>query len=189
MNISEEINKCIEVLNFGGLILYPTDTIWGIGCDATNAQAIQKIYDVKKRPDNKVMIILVPDEQTIDTYVKTFHKNIFEYLELTEKPTTVIYNNAVNLPAVLLGDGNSIAIRIVKDTFCKELLKQLKKPLVSTSANISGCPAPQSFAQISDQIKSRMDYIVNYRQGDHTPSTPSSIIRLNDDGSINTLRP
>jgi len=189
MRFSAEIGKCIDVLNKGGLILYPTDTIWGIGCDATNAEAVQKIYEVKKRPDKKAMIILVPDQETILTYVRTPHKNIFEYLNKTERPTTVIYNNAINLPKELIAKDNSIAIRIVKDAFCKELLHQLGKPIVSTSANISGTPSPQNFTEVDDEIKNKMDYIVRYRQEEITLTSPSSIIKLNDDGSNSAIRP
>jgi L-threonylcarbamoyladenylate synthase len=188
VNLSEEINKCLVVLNKGGIMLYPTDTIWGIGCDATNIEAINKIYDVKKRPDKRALIILLPDQNLIYNYVKAPHKSIFEYLEHAEKPTTVIYNNAINLPKELLGENNSIAIRIVKDAFCKQLLMQLKKPLVSTSANISGSPSPQNYMQITNEIKRGVDHIVNYRRDDVSLSVPSSIIKLNDDGSISTLR-
>lgn len=183
-----DIKNCIDTLERGGLILYPTDTIWGIGCDSTNDGAIEKIFSLKKRADSKAMIILVADEKEIYNYVENPDKKIFEYLSSTEKPTTVIYQHAKNIsPKVISSDG-TIGIRIAKDNFCKALISQFKKPIVSTSANISGEPSPKNFNDISDAIKNGVDYIVQHRQNDLTPSQPSSIIKLNEEGNIEIIR-
>jgi L-threonylcarbamoyladenylate synthase len=185
---SKDINNCIEALNSNGIILYPTDTIWGIGCDATNAVAIKKIYELKKREEKKSLIILVSDESMIETYVKNLSSKILLYLSQQKKPTTAIFKNAIHLPAILINEDSSIAIRITKDEFCKSLIQQLKKPLVSTSANISGEKYPQNFLQVSEKIKSGVDYIVQHRQNDFEIKSPSSIIKLNDKDEIEIIR-
>jgi L-threonylcarbamoyladenylate synthase len=187
MNFDNDIKQSIEVLNAGGLILYPTDTIWGIGCDATNKNAIEKIYTLKNRQDKKTMIILVADEKNILTYIETPDKKIFDYLRTTEKPTTVIYEGGKNVSQNLKSDG-TIAIRIVRDIFCKELITEFKKPIVSTSANISGEPFPKNFTEIHSKIKKGVDYIVQHRQNDLASFQPSAIIKLNMDGKIEILR-
>jgi L-threonylcarbamoyladenylate synthase len=182
-----EIEKAIPILEAGGIILYPTDTIWGIGCDATNPSAIKKIYALKKRPDKKAMIILVADEKDIYKYVKDPSEKVFEYLKHAEKPTTVIYNNAINLPSELLSEDNSIAIRIVQDDFCKDLIREIGNPIVSTSANLSGDKSPFSFNEINEEIQSGVDYIVKYRTQE-VMHAASSIIRLNSAGAIEVIR-
>jgi len=185
--LKDEVAKALKVLQDGGIILYPTDTIWGIGCDATNEKAIEKIYKLKNRQDKKSMIILVADEKDIFNYVEKPDKKIFEYLSSAKKPTTVIYEHAKNIAQNLISSDGTIAIRIVKDDFCKALIDQFKKPIVSTSANISGELFPKNFNEIDVAIKNGVDYIVQHRQKDIS-SQPSSIIKLNGEGEIEILR-
>ena len=187
MNYEKDIEKCLDVLRKGGLILYPTDTVWGIGCDATNENAVDKVYKLKQRNDEKAMIVLVPDERDIMQYVAAPDLSLFDYLETTLKPTTVIYDGALGFADNLVGSDGSIAIRICKDEFCHHLLKRFRKPVVSTSANISGLPASTTFHEISDQIKNGVDYIVEYRRDDTAPAQPSSIIKW-ENGKVTILR-
>jgi L-threonylcarbamoyladenylate synthase len=183
-----DIDQCLQVLNNGGVILYPTDTIWGLGCDATNPKAVEKIYAIKQRPPAKSLIILLADERDILQYVANPDLRVFDYLKTTQKPTTVIYENAVGLADNLVPEDQTIAIRLVKEPFCRHLIKRLRKPLVSTSANISGQPSPAFFKDVTSQIKQTVDYIVQYRQTDETPAEPSAVIKWNKDGTITTLR-
>lgn len=183
-----DIDQCLQALNNGGIILYPTDTVWGIGCDATNEQAVEKIFTLKQRPQKKSMIILLADERDVLQYVASPDLRVFDYLRTVQKPTTVIYDGAVGLPDNLVAEDGTIAIRLVDDPFCKHLIKRLRKPLVSTSANIAGEPSPASFNDISPGIKSGVDYIVQYRQDDKTPVTPSAIVKWNKNGSITVIR-
>lgn len=187
-SFENDIEKCLDVLSSGGLIVYPTDTIWGIGCDATNEKAVEKIFSLKKRDDKKTMIILVADEEEILKYVVSPQQKIFDFLSATEKPTTVIYPHAKDLAKNLISEDGTIAIRIVKDNFCKALIKQFKKAIVSTSANISGENFPKNFNEIDPVIKNGVDYIVQHRQNDFSISQPSSIIKLNEDGKIIVIR-
>lgn len=180
--------QCVEILKSGGTILYPTDTIWGIGCDATNEEAVEKIYHLKKRPGEKAMIVLVADENEIHQYVKKPNHKIFEHLLQTSKPTTVIYQNAKKLAKNLIGKDKTIAIRICKDEFCKQLVKAFGKPIVSTSANISGTTSPRNYREVSEEIKKGVDYIVTYRQDDELEAQPSSIIKW-ENGKIVVIRP
>ena len=188
MLFSNDIEACIIVLQNGGLILYPTDTIWGIGCDATDEKAVAKIYSLKKRTDEKSMIILLADEKDLPGYISEPNPKVFDYIKGIHKPTTVIYDGAVNLAKNLLNKDGSIAIRIVKDDFCKQLIRSFKKPIVSTSANISGYPPPTVFTDIDVAIKNGVDYIVQHRQDDLTPSSPSAIIKWKADGSLTIIR-
>ena len=187
-SLNNDVDNCINTIKKGGLILYPTDTVWGLGCDPLNPDAIRKIYQLKNRPDEKSLILLAEDERMIRKYIDHPHHFVFEYLSDTKKPTTVIYSNPIGLPKELVENNNSIAIRIPNDPFCISLLKKLGSPIVSTSANISGNPTPQIFSQIDDKIKSGVDYIVNYRQSDNNLSEPSSIIKILDDGKIQIIR-
>ena len=148
-----------------GIILYPTDTIWGIGCDATNEKAVEKIFLLKKRADEKSMIVLVADKKEVLHYVASPDLSIFDYLDKTTKPTTVIYDNAIGLASNLIGKDGSIAIRICKDEFCRHLIKRFRKPVVSTSANISGEPPPANFSEINALIKEGVQYIVTPPSG------------------------
>jgi L-threonylcarbamoyladenylate synthase len=187
--MDNDIEQCLKVLNKGGLILYPTDTIWGIGCDATNVKAVDRIFKLKKRNDRKAVIVLVADERDILQYVANPDFRVFDYLNQANKPTTVVYEGAIGLANNITGEDGTVAIRICYDLFCRKLIKRLRKPLVSTSANISGQPAPGTFADISKSISKGVDHVVEYRQDDTVPAVASSIIKLNKDGSIITLRP
>lgn len=188
MNFTEDVENCLKVLQSGGVILYPTDTIWGLGCDATNEDAVQKIYNIKRRQETKTMIVLLADERDIFQYVAQPDAAVFDYLENTTKPTTVIYNGALGMADNLIAEDGSIAIRLVQDDFCRHLIKRLRKPLVSTSANISGQPSPGSFSSINDEIKQACDYVVQYRRDDERKAQPSSIIKWNDNGTVTVIR-
>jgi len=182
-----DIQKCLDVLKDGGLILYPTDTIWGIGCDATNEKAVEKVYRLKKRSDEKALIVLVADERDVMQHVAGPDLSLFDFLATTTKPTTVIYDGAIGFANNLVGNDGSIAMRICNDEFCRHLLKRFRKPIVSTSANISGMPSPKTFKDISDEIRVGVDYIVQYRQDDETPTQPSTLIKW-DNGKVMVLR-
>lgn len=184
----DDIDAAVNTIKSGGIILYPTDTIWGIGCDATNKAGIKKIYGLKKRDEKKSMIILVADVHEIEQYVSNPSRKILDYLSIQDAPTTAIFRNATHLPAELINGDGSVAIRNVKDQFCNLLIRKSGHPIVSTSANVSGNNYPETFAAISDEIKQGVDYIVCHRQNDNTFSRPSSIIKLNDRGEIETLR-
>lgn len=185
----DDIAQCVKTLQAGGTILYPTDTVWGIGCDATNAEAVAKIYAIKKRNEANSMIILLADEADIVHYTNDPAPVIFDFVKGVHKPTTIIYDDAKNLAANLVNNDGSIGIRIVKDPFCKDLIRRFGKPIVSTSSNISGYPPPSFFEDIDSEIKSGVDYIVQHRQDDLTPSEPSTVIKLGRDGNVQVLRP
>jgi L-threonylcarbamoyladenylate synthase len=183
-----EVEMALEVLRNGGVILYPTDTVWGLGCDATNEKAVQRIYEIKKRPDSKSMIILVADERSILQYTAAPDLAVFDFIEQQERPTTVVFENAVGLPDNLVADNGSVAIRISRDEFCRHLIKRLKRPIVSTSANESGQPTPQTFGDISDDIKRQADYVVQWRKNDNRPAQASQIVKWNGDGTYEYIR-
>lgn len=189
MNFEKDIEQSLHILRAGGIILYPTDTIWGIGCDATNEEAVKKIYALKQRPDNKSMIVLLAGERDLFTYISAPDMEVFSFLETAQKPTTVIYEGAIGLADNIINADGSIGIRIVKEEFCKHLIKRLGKPLVSTSANIAGKPAPAFFKEIDPVIKNGVDYCVTYRQSDTTPHQPSSVVKWNKDGTVTVIRP
>jgi len=188
MDFSHDVDHCLKVLQGGGLILYPTDTIWGIGCDATNATAVNRIFNLKQRPEAKSMIILMADEKELMQYVAHIDLQVFDYLAKTKKPTTVIYDGAIGLADNVINTDGTIAIRIVKDPFCKHLIKRFRKPIVSTSANLSGDPSPALFSDISPVIWQGVDYIVQYRQKDTAAHMPSAIIKWNKDSSVTVIR-
>ena len=185
----EDIQLCLTTLQKGGIILYPTDTVWGIGCDATNEAAVAKIFALKNRVDTKAMIILLEDEAHLANYVSDNNLQIFDYIKGIHKPTTVIYQKAINLAKNLVAADASVAIRITKDAFCKDLMKVLGKPIVSTSANISGYPTPLCFADISLDIKEGVDYVVKHRQEETSMQIPSSIVKWDEDGNLIIIRP
>lgn len=187
-SFDNDIEKCLFALRNGGVILYPTDTVWGIGCDATNAQAIERIYKLKKRTDNKAMIVLVGDNRDVMRYVVNVDLKVFEYLEEAERPTTVVYSDAIGLADNIVDKNGSVAIRVTNEEFSKALVKRFRKPIVSTSANVSGMPTPANFSEISNEIKFGVDYTVEYRQDDMTNAEPSSVVRWNKDGSVTVLR-
>lgn len=186
--MTNEINRALEILRNGGLILYPTDTIWGIGCDATNREAVDRIYRIKKRDDRKSMIILLDSENRLHSYVREVPEVAWELIEAADKPLTVIYPGARNLAPNLVAEDGSAGIRITGDQFCKELISRFRKPIVSTSANISGESAPAIFDEVTDYIRDSVDYIVNWRQDDLERSAPSSIIKLDVSGRFTILR-
>ena len=188
MNYNEEIKKAIEVMRNGGVILYPTDTIWGIGCDATNEEALKKVDEIKKRADSKALICLVDSEAKIDFYVKDVPPVAWDLIELSTKPLTVIYDGARNLAPNLLAEDGSVGIRVTNEEFSKQLCFRFRKAVVSTSANISGEPSPKSFADISDEIKNAVDYIVGVRQNEKGGAKPSSIIKLGAGGVVQVIR-
>lgn len=186
--MKQDIEKALEVLRNGGVILYPTDTIWGLGCDATNPEAVQKIYEIKQRSDQKSLLVLLDNAGKISSYVQEIPDIAWDLIDLSEKPLTIIYSDAKNLAPNLIAEDGSIGIRIPNDDFCQRLIQRLKKPLVSTSANISGESAPQNFNEISPEIIESVDYVVEWRQDDYTKAQASSILKLKTNGEITVIR-
>lgn len=186
--MDEEIKKACEVMEAGGIILYPTDTVWGIGCDATNEEAVKKIYALKKRSDSKSMLVLVDREVKVEFYVREVPEITWDLLELSVKPLTIIYSGARNLAPNLIATDGTVGIRITKEAFSKKLCERFKKAIVSTSANISGEPGASNFTEISDEIKKGVDYIVNYRQDDMSHPSPSGIIKIGEGGLVQIIR-
>ena len=184
----EDIRRAVEVMNQGGVILYPTDTIWGLGCDATNPEAVRRIYEIKQRTDAKALISLVDSETKVQFYVKEVPEVAWDVMELSEKPMTVVFDGGRNLAPNLLAEDGSVAIRITKEAFSKELCMRMKRAVVSTSANISGQPAPRCFAEISEEIKGAVDYICTSRQDEPPTQTASSIIKLGAGGEVTIIR-
>lgn len=172
----------------GGVILYPTDTVWGIGCDATNADAVAKVYAMKQRDDSKAMICLVDSDVRLQRYVRNVPEVAWQLMEYAEKPTTIILDNAVNLASNLIAEDGSVAMRITREPFSKELCFRFQKPIVSTSVNISGEPAAQNFRDISKEMIEAADYVCFSRRQEHKPHTPSSIIKIKEDGEITIIR-
>lgn len=185
----EEIKKAIKVMTQGGVILYPTDTIWGLGCDATNEQAVATVYEIKKRIDSKALICLVDNAVKIDYYVDTPPEIAFELMEASEKPVTIIYDNGRNLAPNLLAEDGSIAIRVTEEEISQQLCRQFRKAIVSTSANISGEPSPQCYDEISEEILQAVDYILPLRQDERQKNKSSSIIKLGVGGVVKVIRP
>lgn len=186
--LQDEVKKAVEVMRNGGVILYPTDTVWGIGCDATNEEAVKRVYEIKRRSDSKALICLVDSEARLTRYVRRVSDVTWDMIELATKPLTVIYDNATGLAPNLLAEDGSVGIRITKEEFSKELCFRFQKPIVSTSANISGEPTPQTFDEISDEIKNAVDYVVKYSQRSKEKHQPSSIIKINADGEFTIIR-
>lgn len=188
MTKEEDIKQAVNVLRNGGIILYPTDTVWGIGCDATNAEAVAKVYKIKKRDDSKALICLVDSDARLQRYVRNVPSIAWDLLDAAVKPTTVILDNAVNLAPNLIAEDGSIAMRITKEPFSKELCYRFQKALVSTSANISGEPAAQNYRDISQELIDSVDYVCWSRRQEHKPHTPSSIVRLKPNGEVTIIR-
>ena len=172
----------------GGVILYPTDTVWGIGCDATNEEAVRRVYDIKHRADSKAMLVLVDSEAKVEFYVREVPPVAWDLIELSTRPLTIIYDGARNLAPNLLAEDGSVGIRVTNEPFSKQLCMRFKRAIVSTSANISGQPSPHNFAEVSDEIKAAVDYIVEARRDETKEAVPSSIIKLESDGSIKIIR-
>lgn len=188
MNRQDDIKKAVEVMKNGGVILYPTDTVWGIGCDATNAEAVAKVYKIKQRDDSKALICLVDSDARLQRYVRNAPEVAWNVMELATKPTTVIFDEAVNLAPNLIAKDGSIAMRITNEEFSKELCYRFQKPIVSTSANISGQPAAQNYCDISEELLNAVDYVCFSRRQEHKPHTPSSIIKIKNNGEIDIIR-
>lgn len=186
--MTEDIKKACEVMAAGGIILYPTDTIWGIGCDATNEKAVQRVYELKRRADNKAMLVLMDSEAKLDRYVSDVPDIAWDLISVSDKPLTIIYSSAKNLATNLLGADGSVGIRITNEEFSKKLCERFRKPLVSTSANVSGEPSPANFSEVSEVIKEGVDYIVSYRQDDMSKGAPSGIIKLGAGGLVQVIR-
>lgn len=183
-----DIDNCLDILGKGGSILYPTDTVWGLGCDATNQRAVDNIYRIKSRTDSKSMIILVDRFEELSKYVRVVPEITFDLLKSISNPVTVIYSNAIRLAENVIAQDGTIAIRVVKDDFCRELISAFGKPIVSTSANISGGETPAIFSHVPQIIRESVDYIVKHKQDYFTRSKPSTIIRLKEDGSYVVIR-
>lgn len=188
MKQEEDIKKAIEVMKNGGTILYPTDTVWGIGCDATNPEAVAKVYGIKHRDDSKALICLVDSDARLQKYVRVVPNVAWDLLEYATKPTTVILDGAVNLAPNLIAEDGSIALRITQEEFSKELCFRFQKAVVSTSANVSGEPAAANYCDISQEIIDSVDYVCWTRRQEHLPHTPSSIIKLSQDGQVTIIR-
>ncbi len=188
MNQQEDIKNAIEVMKQGGVILYPTDTVWGIGCDATNAEAVAKVYKIKKRDDSKALICLVDSDARLQRYVRNVPNVAWDILDIATKPTTIILDGAINLAPNLIAEDGSIALRITKEPFSHELCYRFQKPLVSTSANISGEPPAANYNDISQELLDTVDYVCFSRRQEHKPHTPSSIIKLKEDGEVTIIR-
>jgi L-threonylcarbamoyladenylate synthase len=188
LEFEEDIKGAIETLRSGGTILYPTDTIWGIGCDATDPEAVRKLYELKKRTESKSLIVLVADFKDILKYVSHPDPAIFDFLDKLQNPTTVIYEGAVGLASNLVAEDGSVGMRVVRDQFCRHLIKRFRKPIVSSSANLSGAPSPGNFKEISQEVKMGVDYVVSYRQEERAQHLASTVVKLNRDGTVTTIR-
>lgn len=184
----DDIRQAVEVMNRGGVILYPTDTIWGIGCDATNPEAVQRIYDIKRRQDSKALITLVDSEAKVEFYIPDVPNVAWDLMEVADKPLTIIFDNARNLAPNLLAEDGSLGIRITREPFSKELCFRMRRAIVSTSANISGEPAPRNFSEISEEIKQAVDYICTSRQEERHNPPASGIIKLTASSEITIIR-
>ena len=184
-----DLDEAVETLRRGGIILYPTDTVWGIGCDATNEEAVRRIYDLKRREDSKSMLVLVSDTLQVERLVREVPEVSIDLMDLSVRPITIIYSGASGVAPSLLGEGSSLGIRRTGELFSSALCKRLRRPIVSTSANISGEPTPLFFSGISPEIVSGVDYVVRYRREDETPREPSQIIKLGPTGEVEVLRP
>ena len=185
--MKEEIENALLILKKGGLILYPTDTVWGIGCDATNPDAVDKVFQLKKRNDEKSLICLVNDFRMLNEYVENVPEVAYDILKFAKKPTTIIYDDPIRVAENIIAEDNSLAIRVTKDEFCKKLIQRFRRPLVSTSANISGEKTPQSYAEIDPLILEGVDYVVNLHH-EKKSGKPSAIIKLKNDGSVKVIR-
>ncbi|HNX67303.1 MAG TPA: L-threonylcarbamoyladenylate synthase [Bacteroidales bacterium] len=184
----EDIKNALTALKAGKVILYPTDTIWGLGCDPTNAGAVAKIFQIKQRADTKSMIVLVNSTEMLQRYVSDIPEVALDMVELTDTPLTVVYDKGRSLAPGVTAEDGSVGARLCLDPFCDDLITAFRKPLVSTSANISGQPAPSTFDEISEEIKDAVDYICQYRQNDQTRSKPSSVIKISSSGAVKILR-
>lgn len=188
MTIDQDIKAAIDTLNRGGLILYPTDTVWGIGCDAANAQAVARVYALKQRVDSKAMIVLVGTEMALERSVNAVPEVAWQLIDCSDRPVTIVYDKGVNVAANLLGEDGSLAVRLTREKFSQRLCERFRRPLVSTSANVSGQPSPQCFSQISKEIIDGVDYVCESRRHETDPSQPSMVIKITESGEFKILR-
>lgn len=188
MTFEEDIRKAVDTLKKGGIILYPTDTVWGIGCDATNADAIRKIYELKRRQEGKSMLVLVDGEGMLERTVSDIPEVAWQLVEAAVAPLTVIYDHPTGVADILRAEDGSLGVRITGERYSSELCRRLRRPIVSTSANISGEKAPAVFSEISDAVKDGVDYVAEYRRDDTSPATPSNIIKISDGGLVKVIR-
>jgi L-threonylcarbamoyladenylate synthase len=188
MTREEDIRNAVETMRRGGVILYPTDTVWGIGCDATNAEAVKRVYEIKQRDDSKALICLVDSDARLQRYVRNVPDVAWQLIDCMDKPTTLILDGAVNLAPNLIAEDGSIGIRITQEPFSKELCFRFQKAIVSTSANISGQPCAQNYRDIDPQLLEAVDYVCWSRRQEHKPHTPSSIIKLKQGGEVEIIR-
>lgn len=188
MSVNEDIKKACEVMEKGGVILYPTDTIWGIGCDATNEEAVKRVFEIKHRVDSKAMLVLIDTASKLNYYVKEISDVAWDLIEVADRPMTIIYDGARNLASNLIAEDGSVGIRVTNEAFSKQLCMRFRKAIVSTSANISGAPSPSNYSEISEEIKQAVDYIVESRREEKVETKPSSIVKLNAKGEIKIIR-
>lgn len=186
--LRDEVKKAFEIVQQGGIILYPTDTIWGIGCDAGNTEAIQKIFALKQRAAEKSMIILLDTENKLESYIREVPAVAYDLIEFAENPLTLVMPGAKNISPALIAEDGSVGIRVSKHPFCQQLIQRLRRPLVSTSANISGQPSPQNFGDISAEIINGVDYVVDIDQRDTSVKKPSTIMRIDPSGTFQFIR-
>lgn len=185
----EDLLKAVEVLNKGGVILYPTDTVWGLGCDATNPEAVARVFRIKQREDSKALLVLVDSQAKVEFYVREVPPVAWDLMELSTRPLTLIMDGARNLAPGLIAEDGSVGIRVTDEAFSRDLCRRFRKAIVSTSANLSGLPAPSIYSEISPEILSSVDYVVEYRQKDEHRAKPSSIIKVGAGGQVKIIRP
>lgn len=185
---AEDIAQAVRILRNGGVIVYPTDTVWGIGCDATNTEAIRRIYSIKHRDDHKALITLVDSIAMLERTVDGIPEVAYSLIEYSERPTTIVYDRAIGVSPALTGDDGTLAVRVTRDDFCRELCKRLGRPIVSTSANISGQNTAHTFAEIDPAVLNAVDYVCMSRRDEDAPSQPSVVMRLSEDGRFEILR-
>jgi len=188
MILNEDIQCALTTLREGGVILYPTDTVWGLGCDATNNEAVEKIFRIKSRNDSKSLIILVDSKAMLERYIKDIPEIALNLIEVSETPITIIFPGAKNLASSILAKDGSVGIRVCMDKFCNELIGRFRKPIVSTSANISGEPSPSHFIEIPEKIIQAVDYTVEHRRKDRKKYLPSPVIKVEQNGVIKIIR-
>jgi L-threonylcarbamoyladenylate synthase len=186
--MTDDIKNAVKVLQQGGVILYPTDTVWGLGCDATDEKAVQRIYEIKKRDDSKALLVLIDSMAKLQGCVEEIPDIAFDLIEMSDKPLTIIYPKGKSLAQNLLAEDGSIGIRVTNEKFSKCLCERFRRPIVSTSANVSGHPTPRNYSQIDKEVISAVDYVVRYRQDDHSEPAPSSIIKLDKGNQIKIIR-
>jgi L-threonylcarbamoyladenylate synthase len=188
LNLAEDLRQSLEALKNGGIIVYPTDTIWGLGCDATNPAAVQKIFSIKLREEGKSLLVLVNSIGMLERYVKEIPRTALELVDISDSPLTIVYPGGRNLAEGVCAADGSVGIRICNDDFCKELITRFRKPVVSTSANFSGNPSPSNFFEIDRKLLEKADYVVNHRRGDRQKRAASPVIRVETDGSLKIIR-